>query len=123
MGDRFGPWRTLARITGPLMLWLSLSFVLLYLLLGNEWILNSLGESGTVEETGLLVRGLISAFIGLPLIAWGYTGETVAYAPAVVRPGKSVCPNCGAELLGTTTVCPYCGKDFGTKQNENPKAP
>lgn len=59
------------------MIGLSLSFLLLIFLLGNDWIRDSLQE---VEPVG-----------------------------------KSICPNCGAELLSTTSVCPYCGRDVGLR--------
>jgi len=110
------PWKTLARIAGPLMIWLALSFLILQLLLENDWIRDSLQEGEPVGTVGLLVRGIISAAIGVVLIAWGYSGKPTAYVPPIMPAGKNVCPTCGAELLGTTSICPYCGSELNVRR-------
>lgn len=109
--EREDPWKTLARIAGPLMIWLSLSFILLTMLLDNQWIRDSLQEVEPVSTLSLLLRGAVCAGIGIVLVAWGYSGRSAACVPAQAHAGSYVCSNCGAELLVTTPKCPFCGKE------------
>ena len=115
MERRYNPWMTLARIAGPMMIWLSISFLLLTVLLENEWIRDSLQEVEPVGTGSLLLRSMVCAGIGIVLILWGYSGKSTPYLAAAATAGKKGCPTCGAELFPTTSVCPYCGRDVGLR--------
>lgn len=95
-----------------MMIWLSLSFILLYILLGDDLILRALGETQPGNSIWLLIRSAVCGAIGAILTIWGFTGKPTAFVHAVKPVGKTLCPNCGAELLPTTSICPYCGMDL-----------
>lgn len=120
MKDRSNPWKNLARIIGPLMIWLSLSFIIIYILLGNDWILASLNENPPQDSTGLILGAALSGAIGVVLTVWGFSGKPMDFVPARIPAGKNLCPGCWADLLKTTGICPYCGTDI-VEMKKRPK--
>lgn len=107
---RVKPWASLARLIGPLMIWLALSYLFVaYLLSSTDWIENIFNEEGQIDTISLIIAALIFALFGIFLTIWGFSNRRIDFVEAELAPGKILCPRCNAELLETTSICPYCG--------------
>jgi len=107
--DRGIPWRTLARFTGPLIIWLSLSYLVVYVVIGAAWVERALDGETSENSEILLACSLACMLIGLFLTFWGFRERRVDYVPAATPKDRIICPNCNAVLYSTTVVCPFCG--------------
>ncbi|HDP96485.1 MAG TPA: hypothetical protein ENN25_02195 [Euryarchaeota archaeon] len=107
--DRGIPWRTLARFTGPLVIWLSLSYLAAYVVIGDAWVERALDGEASDNSDILLVCSPACMLIGLCLTIWGFMEKRVDYVPAITPKDRITCPNCNALLYSTTIICPFCG--------------
>jgi len=107
------PWFTLARFIGPMLIWLSLSFLLLFFVFNTEWA-KEIMEGESLRLSVILISAIASAIIGVILSAVGYSRPRVDFVSAKIKSDMMLCPTCDAELLKTSSICPYCGRDIVT---------
>jgi hypothetical protein len=103
------PWRTLARFTGPLVIWLSLSYLVVYIVMGTAWMRRMLDEETPENLEIMLVCSLACLLIGFCLTLWGFLEKRVDHVKVATPRDRKICPNCRALLYSTSGVCPFCG--------------
>lgn len=102
------PWRTLARFTGPLVIWLSLSYLVVYFVMGASWVQRVFEGEAPENLEIMLICCAICLPIGVCLTLWGFLAKRVDHVEVAPPVDRIVCPNCAAWLYPSTAVCPFC---------------
>jgi len=105
-----GIFKSLAKILGPLLLWMAAGWAAFPYLMGE--VTTAMGETIDAAEVQLFSYFMVAAsmIIGIVFIAYGYTGKEVADAEInALNPEKWPCPVCLVPQLANAEKCENCG--------------
>ncbi len=105
-----GTFKPLAKIVGPVTLWMSGGWLLYPVLVEDIYV--AIGETVDVEEVRLFSYIMVAVCIGvgLLLMAYGFTGQKINEAEfAIINPAFK-CPYCSTELAHDAATCLKCNK-------------